>query len=76
MLGFHVTQGLYFRRNQDGSVTVSVEYDQGDTTSLVREITVDVDGFASVVAAMSARGIAPGNFHDAHEFLTRAPKEN
>ena len=73
--GFHVQGGLYFTRGENGSVTVTITESNKVESPVLRSITFDVDGFASVVASMSVRGEEANGFYEAKEFLTRAPKE-
>lgn len=51
---FHARQGWYFRRGEDGSVTIW----PGEGT----EITLDADSWCSVVASVSAPGEAYETF--------------
>ena len=73
--GFHVKDGLYFNRLENGYVVVTVDCCAHDGSTTIRTFEIDVDGFASVVASMSARGEQANGFYEAKEFLTRAPKE-
>ena len=72
--GFHVKDGLYFTRGENGAVTVTVTESAHVNSAVLRSFTFDVDAFASVVASMSARGEENGGFYEAQAFLTRAPK--
>lgn len=72
--GFHVQDGLYFTRGENGAVTVTVTEAALNDSAVLRSFTFDVDAFASVVASMSARGEENGGFYEAQRFLARAPK--
>ena len=73
--GFHVQDGLYFTRGENGAVTVTVTESAHVDSAVLRSFTFDRDVFASVVASMSARGEEAGGFYEAQAFLTRAPKD-
>lgn len=68
--GFHVKDGLYFTRNDNGSVTITVTESGHIDSPVLRSFDVGIDGFASVVASMSARSEEYGGFYAAREFLT------
>lgn len=53
--GFHAHDGWYFRRNDDGSVTIEVA-ESGSNDTLYQALTVDPDTWASVIASVSGCG--------------------
>jgi hypothetical protein len=54
--GFHAHDGWYFRRNGDGSVTVSVTQTAQADAPVEREVTVSPETWASIVASVSLHG--------------------
>lgn len=65
---FHVSDGLYFRRNEDASVTVLKTSDglppnapENDNVSFAA--TLDDGSWCSVVLSMSAFSERPGDWH-------------
>lgn len=65
---FHAGHGLYFSRLMDGSVTIRIESVGG----LEVERTVSPDTWASIMAAVCARGEDTDTWHEARQFHTRA----
>lgn len=62
---FHVSEGLYFRRNEDGGVTIvktSDGMEPGDTNIAFIQ-TMDDGSWCSVVLSMSAFSERPGDWH-------------
>lgn len=56
--GFHSTDGLFFKRNEDGSVTIRAEdppWEDGHG-QLVKTVTLPADSWASAVASVCAQG--------------------
>lgn len=62
--GFHVRDGLYFRREADGSVRVKL----GD-----REVTVDPSSWGSVLASVCSRGETYETWQEAVHFHVQDP---
>ena len=53
---FHVRDGLYFHRCDDGSVFVIVKNSAHERARVVASFHLDVHAWSSVVASMSAEG--------------------
>jgi hypothetical protein len=78
---FHLKDGLCFERLADGSVRIVLTDGLAGggfppphgQAKVLFETTVNVDGFASVVASMSARGEDAGTFLDTLRLLLREP---
>lgn len=51
---FHYKDGLFFGRNEDGSVKIRKMRDATGAAALVAEMDIDPDGWASIVASVSA----------------------
>jgi hypothetical protein len=73
---FHLREGFYFRRNEDGTVTIMYRQpmhpDSGGATQyphLTAEITVPATEFASVMATVSARGETYETWQEAVSYL-------
>ncbi len=69
---FHLTNGLYFERLDDGSVRI-VKTDgpagpDDDGSVIEFDITTDASGWASVVATVSAHGEEDGGWQRALDF--------
>lgn len=62
---FHVKDGLFFRRNDDHSVTIIKTTDGKEPAGLNVEFseTVDDGSWCSVVLSASAFGERPGDWH-------------
>lgn len=85
MNGFHAQKNLYFKRGDDGSVTVTKYRDDATVFDLeggekpVFAQTLDADTWCSVIASMSAGGeederwFAAGTFHRSKGRLIVAP---
>lgn len=54
--GFHAHGGWYFRREDDGSVTIEVAESAHVDAPLKVALTVDPDTWASIVASVSGSG--------------------
>jgi hypothetical protein len=54
--GFHVKDGLYFKRNKDNSVTVYQTADEGRSDEIIFERTIPDTVWASVIASVSKNG--------------------
>ena len=72
MEGFHLQQGLYFKRESDGRITISITQTPMVDAPVIFTTTCDVSGFASVMASMSARDETAETWKEAVEFLSRA----
>ena len=72
-MAFHVQDGLFFARNDDGSITVSVG-GLMEGSALLFKTTFPPSSFASVVASMSVRGETSATWQEACDYLSRAPK--
>ena len=66
----HVSDGLFFRRNEDGSVTVLKTNDEREPadvspedSNVVFAQTMDAGSWCSVVLTMSAFSERPGDWH-------------
>lgn len=71
---FHVQNGLFFKRQENGDVQIIQTSDglqiKADRSNVLFDQTMPVDSFASVVASMSRGGEGDGRFYKAREFLT------
>ncbi len=74
---FHYKDGLFFGRNEDGSVKIRKMRDATGSAALVAEMDIDPDGWASIVASVSAEvdlAVAQGAMREFHmEGILRAP---
>jgi hypothetical protein len=61
--GFHI-RGWYFKRNEDGSVTIS---------NVVTRTTFDAASWASIIASVSAAGGTSASFQAADRFHASPP---
>lgn len=69
--GFHVQNGLFFKREENGLITVAAcESAQADAR-VIFKTAFPPSVFASVVADMSARGENGNTYAEALQFLTR-----
>jgi hypothetical protein len=58
--GFHASDGWYFQRGEDGTVTISAAVQRS-----TEQVTLDAATWASVIASMSAAGETATTFHAA-----------
>jgi hypothetical protein len=65
---FHAKDGLYFERQADGGVRVLVKADAHEEAATLREVIVDADSWASVIANMSYYGEEDYGFYRASNF--------
>lgn len=67
--GFHYKDGLWFKRNQDCSVTITqMKTAQADETEILFKTTIDDNGWASIISSVSKQGEADGRFYRALEW--------
>lgn len=67
--GFHWQDGLYFKRNEDHSVTITqMKSNNGDEKEVVFSTTIPENGWASIIASVSAKGEVDGRFYKALEW--------
>ena len=66
--GFHVRNGLYFRRNGDDSVTVTKTKDDKFVSDIEFQITIDGDIWPSLIAEMSKYGTEDNKIYVAKIF--------
>jgi hypothetical protein len=68
MIGeFHLHDGLNFRRLEDGSVVIRITEDDMADSPTIREVRVAHNGWASVVASVSATGETEYSFQAAKD---------
>lgn len=68
-LGFHLQNGLIFRRLDDGRVQIVViDYQPGHTATVLFKTVTDPSGWASVVASVSEQGEDYNRWMQAREF--------
>jgi len=65
---FHTKNGLYFNRNDDGSVTIIKNYNAIPDSRKIFEEIIDADTWASVIASMSKSGEGDNRFYIAKIF--------
>jgi len=70
---FHYKDDLYFKRNKDHSVTIkklAITYGMGEAAynGVIFEVTIDENGWASIIASVSKAGESNGRFYDALEW--------
>ncbi len=68
---FHVADGLYFDRLDEGSVHIRKETKEADSTSVLFEQTISPSEWASIVAAVSH----PENQDGAHDAANKLHME-
>ncbi len=76
--GFHYKDGLYFRRNEDNSVTIKqMKCNHVDEKESIFEVDIDENGWASIIASVSNLGESNDRFYKAlewHNGLNLSPK--
>ena len=72
---FHYKDGLFFERQDDGSVNIIKTSDQKEPTAdnVVFRTSVDSNGWASVVASVSKGGEENGRYYEALAFHNEEP---
>ena len=65
---FHARDGLFFRREKNGDVTVAVTESAHTATPIVREVRLDAATWCSVVASMRRSGEDYESFTAAEAF--------
>jgi hypothetical protein len=74
--GFHYKDGLYVRRNKDHSVTIKqMKRNHVDETEALFEVTIDENGWASIIASVSKDGEGDGRFYKALEWHNGTPEK-
>ena len=73
---FHVNNGLYFKRFDDGSVLIVKKVDSSNDARTIFEQVLDADGWASVVASLSAYNETSISFQAARKFHAGEIPEN
>ena len=69
MEGFHYKDGLFFKRNEDNSVTIKqMKENHVDCKEVIFEVTIDENGWASIIASVSKGGEIDGRFYKAIEW--------
>lgn len=64
--GFHFRNGLYFRRNEDRSVTIKqMKRNHVDETEASFEVTIDENSWASIISTVSNGGETSDRFYKA-----------
>lgn len=66
--GFHTQEGLYFSRNEDGSVTITKTETANTDSKILFQQTVDENTWCSVIASMSKDGEGDNRFYIAKVF--------
>ncbi len=67
--GFHVQDGLYFNRLEDGSVHIlKMASGHAEDEEILFELTVDENVWASIISSMSKAGEGDGGFYQALHF--------
>ena len=69
---FHLQDNVYFERLQGGRIRIVVRDGLNAEAPIIKDTTTDVNGFASVMASMSARGEDLASWQEAIAYLTRA----
>lgn len=70
---FHAKDGVYFEQQPDGSVRVLVKADGRDDAELLKDIALDADSWASIIATMSYYGEEDYGFYRACQFHSGRP---
>lgn len=68
---FHLQDNIYFERQQNGSVRILVREGKQADAPIIKDTTVTLEGFASVVASMCAFGETTETWQEACVFLER-----
>jgi len=68
---FHLQDGLYFDRLEDGKVRILKK--NADTDAVEMDMVVDAAGWCSVIASMSYYGEEDCGFYRAEEFHQKKP---
>jgi len=69
MEGFRYKDGLFFKRNEDNSVTIKqMKESNVDCKDVIFEATIDENGWASIIASVSKSGEINGRFYKALEW--------
>lgn len=67
--GFHYKDGLWVRRNEDHSVTITkMATAMANEKEVAFETTIDENGWASIIASVSSKGEGDGRFYKALEW--------
>ena len=73
---FHVNNGLYFKRLDDGSVLIVKRTDSHPDSPIVFEQIIDADSWASIVTSVSAYNETALSFQAARKFHAGEIPEN
>jgi hypothetical protein len=69
---FHVKNGLWFERTENGSVHLVKKADARDNAPVMEDIVIDDSSWASIVATVSAQGETGETYREALAFHNRA----
>ena len=67
-LEFHLREGFYFRRLENGDVNIFVTETPRHDSAILREIVIPENEWASVVASVSAKGENADTWQQARDF--------
>ena len=65
---FHYKDGIFFKREADGSVTVIKRVTAHDDAEIIAEFNIDVDGWCSIIASVSYTGETSEKWTEANKF--------
>lgn len=75
--GFHYRDGLFFRRNEDRSVTITkMKTAHSEEKEISLETTIDENSWASIIASVSEQGESNGRFYKALEWHNDLPPQS
>lgn len=70
---FHAKDGVFFERQNDGSVRLLVKTCGRDDALAMKDITLNKGTWCSIIASMSHNGEEHGGYYRADNFHTGAP---
>lgn len=69
---FHLQNNVYFERQPDGLIRIVVREGNQADAPIIKDTTTAPEGFASVMATMSARGETGETWREACDYLSKA----
>ncbi len=65
---FHYKDGIYFKREDNGSVTVIKKESAHYAAKTITEFNIDPDGWCSIIATVSDKGETSEKWEEANKF--------
>lgn len=65
---FHYKDGIYFKREENGDVTIVIKDSAHVDAKVVKTLNIDVNGWCSIIASVSDTGETSEKWEDSLKF--------